>query len=816
MVKNKSSKQPDFFEEKSLEMPEGYYSTEANPNLRRFVEEHATQYEPSSDDYSTPPFDKQITTNKASSIYNMHAYWSKKPYNAIQEYIRHYTKKSDVVLDPFCGSGSTALATLFEGRKAIAIDLSPISTFITKNYCTSVKSDQIAVDFRAIIEQKKQELDWLYETRCDRCDGLATIAYTVYSRVFQCTKCLEIVPIFDAFEADSLTKAGKHKKIKVCPTCFEKGSLEEIGKSGSAHFGTVPVLTNYFCREGCKPKRSERSHRDPDPKKRRFFHEYDIGKINEIDHLELPYWYPEADLATSIPYRMFIKKDFRKEDASALTDFFTKRNLWALACILDACNENDDLKFFVNSSIMASSRRAQHLDEGGGYIPGTYHLPPLAKERNVLGVVERIAKKTINARKEITQRLRSVSLLISTESATNLKNIPNETIDYIFTDPPYSGNVQYGELNFLWEMWMGFEPTNHKAEVIVNPLRDKSEAEWGLMMHQSMQECFRVLKPGRWLSLCYHDTSEGTWQLIQDIMADVGFISEKLEKALYIDTGGRTYNQYTATKVTKRDLIINFRKPRPGEIISQLTLFGDEDMATFQQKARHILTKTLIDHPGLPLDRLYDELVSKMVRKGEFERHNFDKILRSVAEEVNGRWYLLETADQVDDAESGKEESSAAHLQKFIAQYIMENPGESSVHYSNLFEQYLPIQDKPRRLLQDWLPEFFYITEEGTWRPPANEEERQQKATLRSTGTLRRIKRFANALLEGVPPHERDLPPNVATTADWIRQCRRAGFYEQGRVLYEKGGFIFDSLGEVDQMEIEEDYQICVRRSGKR
>ena len=123
------------------------------------------------------------------------------------------------------------------------------------------------------------------------------------------------------------------------------------------------------------------------------------------------------------------------------------------------------------------------------------------------------------------------------------------------------------------------------------------------------------------------------------------------------------------------------------------------------------------------------------------------------------------------------------------------------------------MKDKPRRLLADSLPEYFFKTPEGTWRLPADEEERAQKETLRTSGTLRRIKRFARALSEGVPPADRDRPPNVATAADWIRQCRRAGLYELGRALYEKGGFRFDDLGDQGQLEVEEDYQICVRRS---
>ena len=152
-------------------MPEGYYSSGPNPNLRRFVEEHATPYDPATDDYDVPPFDQPITTTKATAIYNMHTYWSKKPHDAIRQYIRHYTQPGDLVLDPFCGSGGTALAALMEGRAAIAIDLSPAATFITKNYCTPVDVDELQRAFEELQAQVKPEMDWLYETRCDRCDG---------------------------------------------------------------------------------------------------------------------------------------------------------------------------------------------------------------------------------------------------------------------------------------------------------------------------------------------------------------------------------------------------------------------------------------------------------------------------------------------------------------------------------------------------------------------------------------------------------------------------------------------------------------------
>ena len=57
-------------------------------------------------------------------------------------------------------------------------------------------------------------------------------------------------------------------------------------------FDPIPVLVSYLCEEGCKPKRAERRHNDPDPKKREYFQKYDLAKIAEIEAKPIPYWYP--------------------------------------------------------------------------------------------------------------------------------------------------------------------------------------------------------------------------------------------------------------------------------------------------------------------------------------------------------------------------------------------------------------------------------------------------------------------------------------------------------------------------------------------
>ena len=255
-----------------------YSGDKPNPHLRSFVEAKGTPYDPATDAYDVPAFNQPIETTKAAAIYNMHVYWSKKPHQAIRQYIRHYTKPGDIVLDPFCGSGGTAVSALLDGRKAIAIDRSPAATFITKNHCTPVDPDELRSAFQKVKQAIQSEIDWLYETRCDRCGGKATTGYTVYSQVFQCPRCLSKVPLYDCGSEDLETVAGKAKTVNVCPSCQANGFTEVI-RSQSEKFGFVPVKVVYHCEAGCKPTRDVREHNDSSAEKRSYFEKYDLGKV---------------------------------------------------------------------------------------------------------------------------------------------------------------------------------------------------------------------------------------------------------------------------------------------------------------------------------------------------------------------------------------------------------------------------------------------------------------------------------------------------------------------------------------------------------
>jgi hypothetical protein len=749
-------------------------------------------------------------------------YWTKKPHGAIEQYISHYTQPGDLVLDPMCGSGGTALVALMLDRAAIAIDRSSAATFITKNGCTPVTPHKVRQLFDAAISRIRKELDWLYETRCDRCDGRATITYTVYSQVFKCPKCTQPIPYFDCTESDQVSSTGKTRVISACPVCLAKGHVEEIPTSGEK-LGVIPVLTNYFCENGCTPKRAERKHNDADSNKRRYFKQHDLAKIREIDKKKIPHWYPKTRMMHAPEDQVKWGTLYRQGVASWTTidQIFTQRNLWALRAIRSAIDLQSPLGFVFSSIVLNASRMYRHREGGGGRPAGNISLPQIGREMNVLSLFEAKLADLLHAAPG-TSGINLSNLCVSTQSATDMSAIPANTVDYIFTDPPYSHKFPYGELNFIWEEWLGLDSHWHQEEIIINDVQGKTEAEWEEGMRKVFNECYRVLKPGRWISLCYHDTSEGTWSLVQDLMAEAGFVVETTEAAVYIDTSQKTIKQPLADKANRRDLVINFRKPKPGEWrVSQVFIPDNVDIPTFQELAQQIIRNVLKAHPGTTKDRIYDILISRMVRRGQMEAHDFDALLRGVAEEVQQggqqmRWYLKESADLVDKAEQAKEDAISARLEKFMVSYLREHPEEEGVHFTYLQEDFLgvPHANWPRRRLNDWLAEYFVKTPSGTWRPP-DEDERKQLAMLREAGTLRRIKRFANTLIDGVPVRDKDRPGSDKDLLDWLRQCRRAGLYEQGRAIYEKGGLNLSRLTDEQQIEAEDDYRISVRRGSE-
>ena len=75
--------------------------------------------------------------------YGVHPYFTRRPPNVVRAYIERYSMPNDVVLDPFGGTGVTAIEAFLLGRHAIHNDLNPFANFIARNIADTTLSSTL-------------------------------------------------------------------------------------------------------------------------------------------------------------------------------------------------------------------------------------------------------------------------------------------------------------------------------------------------------------------------------------------------------------------------------------------------------------------------------------------------------------------------------------------------------------------------------------------------------------------------------------------------------------------------------------------------
>mgnify|MGYP001409786809 CR=1 FL=1 len=762
-----------------------YYWNEPNPYLESFINDNCSL---NNNDYNVKAINGIITGNKNDQLYMLHTYWSKKPFNAINTYIEHFTKKGDLVLDCFLGCGSTAVVSMLAERIAVGIDISPSAMKIANGYCNDHPFSELQNIRADLISKIWAEVGWLFTI------GDTFIRSIIVSESFRCIKCYKEMP---------LASLGIEDQSNECPYCSEKintRTLEYMNNSGS------PFIVE-FQKKPLSARSSGCFNVGDSNKYNKLLTDLYL-KIDKCDESDLPEDKPIPQKLIDLGGRLFssgtikVSQLYSKRQRLILSGI--RRVIYNIKCSNRA---RRSLEFVFSSILLNSSQMYRVRKSGGGGVAGAYYVPPIRKEIDIIRYFVEKYDSLLNCQINYRSNYKNKALL-SCQSAADMSSIKSNSIDYIFTDPPYADTMPYAALNCVYDYWFSNDDAYTNFEAI--------GTNWDNVIKLFFIEAFRVLKEGHWLSLCYHDTSEGTWGKVQDYAAEAGFIPDHSNSTVGIDSSQKAYQQSVADKVTKRDLIINFRKPFSYEIGAAISISGDEDQETFSDKVRSIIRDTLSKSPGLTKDRIYDDVVCRMVRAGKMESHNFDELLLQVAEAANGstglRWYLKDSSlDIIDAAESSKEDAVADKISRFVSNCLNDNPESDGVHYSDVFEHYVfTVKDKPRRHLAEWILDYLFITDDGKYRLPTSEDEIKLKSDGRVKGTQRRIKRYISFLQQGISIIGKERP-NDLTLAEWIRHCKRSGLYEQGKLLYEKGGINLDNLSEETMVNVEEDYQVCVR-----
>jgi len=202
----------------------------------------------------------------------------------------------------------------------------------------------------------------------------------------------------------------------------------------------------------------------------------------------------------------------------------------------------------------------------GGQRPltGTLYIPQLSSEANVMEVFRhKVDQLQRYYRAFQPHGVEAPSILLG--SATQLAAIPDASIDYVFTDPPFGSNIFYADCNLIWESWLG-RLTDQTREAVVNRSLGtehggKSLQTYATLIGGAMHEIARVLKPGAWATVVFHNTDGAVWQAIRDAADQAGF---SFHEAASLDRRQQSHKGYKgrsgAEDVAHFDVVFNLRK----------------------------------------------------------------------------------------------------------------------------------------------------------------------------------------------------------------------------------------------------------------
>lgn len=440
----------------------------------------------------------------AKRHWGSHPYFTRRAWNVVQEYIRTFSQPGDVVLDPFGGSGVTAVEAMVLQRRAIQCDINPMANFI----CSQIAVSPIKIDdFRA------------------------------------------------AFDEISIN---------------------------------------------CK---------------------YDINQTyslsdSEAEFLEINYWYPQQ---IKLP---------KNADAEYVEQLFTKRQLFSLSLLLHHINQISDntireLMRFVFSATLNktnltfSSTHGRKASRGNSGIMHRYRywIPPITLDLNVWEQFEQKFNNTVKFKLETNLLISNSSkenLKIFNLSATNLtKSIPKESIDYIYTDPPYGQHIAYLDLSTMWNAWLNFEVSeqNKELEAIEGGDLNKSKQDYIELLEASIVEMFNVLKFDRWLSIVFAHKDPAYWDAIVKSAQSAGF--EYINSAVQPSSTPSLHKRQNPLKVLSGELVLNFLKVRNPRTIA-ITKVGTDVVQLIKQVAELQIVKS----SGASTEDIYSALIPKLLENG--------------------------------------------------------------------------------------------------------------------------------------------------------------------------------------------------------
>ena len=590
-----------------------WYTACPNPFLRELSTIFRKE-NPGEPTFQADPFAADVSEGKHDPVYKAHTYHTKVPAKAIAHFLEHYTSEGDLILDPYCGSGMTGVAGWTLGKRVvIQTDLSPAAAHIAAGYTRRWDVGRFNAAVLGILRTASNQHSAAFTISEGRNIGI--VKYWVWTDVLVCDACAQEYRFSDA--AVNLAEERIANTFK-CPHCDAAQSKANASYARASFFD--PLLGSTVTQNKREP----------------FWVVYEVAgkrikRALSPEEVQVGIEAPSRATTFSFPVVPFMHREgawgclHRAGYHFGITHahhFYTWRVLSALQTIWRLIEEADQdlrhqLRFWFMATVNKCSKLMNYNVDGiGRVMKGSLYISSLTQEVSPFHFLE-ITRRDLVAAMAILPK-NPPNVFTSTGSAAAIP-LADASIDYVFVDPPFGKNLIYSELNFLWECWLRVF-TDEPSETIVNEQFGKTIQSYTDAMANGFSEIYRVLRPGRWMTVEFHNSQNAIWMALQQALERSGFIVADVR---ILDKKHGSIKQVQTKGAVKQDLAISVYRPiQELERAARITQGSDEIAWMFvREHLRHVPRVLEVD--GMlevvaerTKHRLFDRMVAFHVQRG--------------------------------------------------------------------------------------------------------------------------------------------------------------------------------------------------------